>query len=146
MPESLTNSIHIDAPVAEVFAYVRDPSNFDQLMPDVTFSDVSLTPDGVGTTYRFETRVAGLPIRGRGEYTEFTPDRHIHDDTTVAPEGSFDWTFEAEADGACVTITHSPGKYWGWPIIGRLLAANYDQMDRQVLARLKSMLEDDHTT
>jgi hypothetical protein len=141
MTRSLTNSIHIDALVAEAFACVRDPANFDQLMPDVTFSDVSLTPDGVGTTYRFETRVVGLPIRGQGEYTEFIPDRHIHDDTTVASEGSFDWTFEAEDEGVRVTITHSPGKYWGWPIIGRLIAANYEQMDREVLARLKSRLE-----
>ena len=141
MTRSLTNSIHIDAPVGEVFACVRDPSNFNQLMPDVTFSDVSLTPDGVGTTYRFETKVAGLPIRGRGEYTEVTPDRHIHDDTTVASEGSFDWTFQPEGDGARVTITHLPGRFWGLPVIGRLIAANYEQMDRQVLARLKSMLE-----
>jgi uncharacterized membrane protein len=141
MTQSLTNSIHIDAPVGEVFAYVRDPSNFNQLMPDVAFSDVSLTPDGVGTTYRFETRVVGLPIRGQGEYTEFIPDRRIHDDTTVASEGSFDWTFEAEDEGVRVTITHSPGRYWGWPIIGRLLAANYGQMDREVLARLKSVME-----
>jgi hypothetical protein len=146
MARSLTNSVHIDAPLAEVFACVRDPSNFDRLMPDVTFSDVVLTPDGVGTTYRFETRVAGLPIRGRGEYTEFTSDRHIHDETTVASEGSFDWTFEAEGDGVRVTITHSPGRYWGLPIIGRLLAANYDQMDRGVLVRLKSMLEDHQPT
>ena len=146
MPRSLTNSIHIDAPVREVFAYVRDPSNFNQLMPDVTFSDVSLTPDGVGTTYRFETRVAGLPIRGRGEYTEFTPDRHIHDDTSVASEGAFDWTFEPEGEGVRVTITHSPGRYWGLPIIGRLLADNYEQMDRSVLARLKTRLEDHRPT
>ena len=141
MTQSLTNSIHIDAPVAEVFACVRDPSNFNQLMPDVTFSDVSLTPDGVGTTYRFETRVAGLPIRGRGEYTEFTPERHIHDDTTVSSEGSFDWTFETKGEGVRVTITHSPGRYRGLPIIGRLLARNCEQMDREVLARLKSRLE-----
>ena len=117
MPRSLTNSIHIDAPVGEVFSCVRDPSNFNQLMPGVTFSDVSLKPDGVGTAYRFETRVAGLPIRGRGEYSEFTRDRHIHDDTTVASEGSVDWTFEPEGDGARVTITHSPGRYWG--LLGR---------------------------
>jgi len=141
MARSLTNNIHIDAPLSEVFACVSDPSNFNQLMPDVTFSDVSLTREGVGTTYRFETRVAGLPIRGRGEYTEFTPDHHILDDTTVASEGSFDWTFEAEGEGARVTITHLPGRYWGLPIIGRLLAAKYEQMDRQVLARLKSVLE-----
>ena len=141
MSRSLTNSIHIDAPVGEVFAYVKDPSDFNQLMPDVTFSDVSLRPDGVGTTYRFETRVAGLPIRGRGEYTEFTLDRHIHDETTVASEGSFDWTFEAEGDGVRVTITHSPGRYWGLPLIGRILADNYEQMDREVLARLKSVME-----
>ena len=90
------------------------------------------------TTYRFETRVAGLPIRGRGEYTEFIPDRHIHDETTVASEGSFDWTFETEGDGVRVIITHHPGRYWGLPVIGRLLARNYEQMDRQVLARLRA--------
>ena len=40
-----------------------------------------------------------------------------------------------------MTITHSPGRYWGWPVIGRFLAANYEQMDREVLARLASVLE-----
>jgi carbon monoxide dehydrogenase subunit G len=60
MRQRLTNSINIDRPIAEVLAFVREPSNFNQFMPDVTFSDVSMTPDGVRTTYRSETRVAVL--------------------------------------------------------------------------------------
>ena len=45
-----------------------------------------------------------------------------------------------------MTIAHLPGRYWGLPIIGRLIAANYDQMDRGVLARLKSTLESHQAT
>jgi hypothetical protein len=49
--------------------------------------------------YRFETRVAGFRIRGSGESTEFEPNRHIHDETSVAMEGSIDLWFEPDRDG-----------------------------------------------
>lgn len=61
---SRVSEIVIDAPVDVVFSCVEDPENFNRLMPGVIFTDVCRTPDGVGTTYRFQTRVGGLAIRG----------------------------------------------------------------------------------
>lgn len=141
VPESRKCSVLIDAPLEDVFACVRNPTNFNQLMPGVTFSDFDVTPDGVGTAHGFETRVAGIPIRGTGEFTEFTPNRHIHDETSIAMEGSIDWTFEGEGEGVRVTIEHSPGRFWDLPIVGRLLANTYQHSDRGVLRQLKCKLE-----
>lgn len=139
--ESRTSSIHIDAPVEVAFDCVKNPGNFDELMPGVTFTDVAVTPDGVGTRYRFETRVAGYPIRGTGEFTEVEANRRIHDETSIAVEGSFDWRFGPDEDGVRVTIEHHPGRLWNLPIVGRLLADSYERTDRQVLLRLKTKLE-----
>ena len=140
---SRTNSIHIEASVQSAFDCVKNPGNFNDLMPGVAFRDIVMTPDGVGTRYRFETRVAGIPIRGAGQFTEVEPNRRIRDETSIGMEGSFDWRFEPEGNGVCVTIEHHPGRMWGLPIVGRLLADSYQRSDRQVLARLKAKLEGD---
>jgi uncharacterized membrane protein len=139
--KSRINSIHIDAPVDEAFDCVKNPASFNLLMPEAVFTDIAMTPDGVGTRYRFETRVAGFAIRGTGEFTEVEANRRIHDETSIGVEGSFDWRFEPVGDGVRVTIEHQPGRWWGVPILGRLLAAVYERTDRQVLARLKAKLE-----
>lgn len=112
-------------------------------MPGVVFTDIAMTPDGVGTRYRFETRVAGFPVRGSGRFTQVEANRRIHDETSIGVEGSFDWRFEHEGDGVNVTIEHHPGRLWHLPIVGRLLADNYQRTDRQVLERLKAKLESD---
>lgn len=138
---SIACSVDIDVPVDVAFDVVKDPTSFNELMPGVAFTDVVVTEDGGGTTYRFETRVAGLPIRGSGEFTEFEANRHIHDDTSIAMEGSLDWWFEPHGHGVRVTIEHHPGRYWNIPLLGRLIANSYARSDQQVLDRLKAKLE-----
>ena len=64
-----TCSTHIDAPVQSEFEVMKDPASFTELMPGVRFVPEAVTPDGVGTTYRFQTRVGGLPIPGSGHFT-----------------------------------------------------------------------------
>lgn len=123
------------------FGYVKNPANFNELMPSVRFTDVVLTPGGTGTTYRFETRLAGLPVRGGGEYTEVEVNRRIHDETSIGMEGSFDYLFEPERDGVRVTVEHFPGRFWGVPRVGKLLADTYAREDRRVLEHLKDKLE-----
>ncbi len=61
-----TRSMHIDAPVAKVFDYVKDPHNFYAVISEVPGSravghvkaeltDVSMAPDGgVGSTWTFK--------------------------------------------------------------------------------------------
>ena len=139
--ESRTSSIHIDAPIEVVFGCVKNPGSFNELMSGVTFTNIAMTPDGVGTRYRFETRVAGFPIRGTGEFTEVEANQRIHDETSIGVEGSFDWRFGPEGDGVRVTIEHHPGRLWALPIVGRFLADSYERTDRQVLTRMKEKLE-----
>jgi hypothetical protein len=134
-------TVDIAAPIGMVFDFVTDPAHFNELMPGVVFSDVDITPAGVGTTYRFATRVIGIAVRGSGQFTEFQRDRHIHDQTSIAMEGSFDWWFEPHGEGVCVTIDHHPGRFWNLPVVGRLIADSYLRADRQMLERLKNTLE-----
>ena len=136
-----TCSAYIDAPVQSVFEVMRDPASFTELMPGVRFVPEVITPDGVGTTYRFQTRVAGLPIRGSGRFTQVKANRHIRDETSIPIEGSFDYRFEDEDGGTRVTIEHHPGRLWGVPVLGRLLADSYARDDQQVLALLKAKFE-----
>jgi carbon monoxide dehydrogenase subunit G len=139
--EGRTNSIHIDAPPEVAFDCVKNPRSFNELMPGVTFTDIAMTRGGIGTRYRFETRVVGIPVKGSGEFTEVEVNRRIHDETSIGLEGSFDWTFEPEDDGVRVTIEHHPGRLWNVPLVGRLLADSYARTDRLVLERLKVRLE-----
>lgn len=138
-----TCSIHIDAPVRTVFDVMKDPASFTELMPGVQFTPDVITPDGVGTTYRFQTRFAGLPIRGSGRFTQVETNRHIRDESSIPIEGSFDYWFEVEEGGTRVTIEHHPGRFWSLPVLGRLLADSYARDDRQMLALLKAKLEAD---
>lgn len=134
-------AVDIAAPVGRVFNFVTDPAHFNELMPGVVFSGVDITPAGVGTTYRFATRVIGIAVRGSGEFTEFQADRHIHDETSIAMEGSFDWWFEPHGERVRVTIEHHPGRFWNVPVVGRLIADSYLRADQQMLERLKNKLE-----
>ncbi len=136
-----TCSTHIDAPVQSVFQMMKDPASFTELMPGVQFVPEVITPDGVGTTHRFATRVAGLPIRGSGRFTQVQANRHIRDETSIPVAGSFDYWFEDEDGGTRVTVEHHPGRLWGVPVLGRLLADSYARDDQQVLALLKAKLE-----
>jgi carbon monoxide dehydrogenase subunit G len=136
-----TCSIHINAPVQTVFDVVKDPASFTEFMPGVQFMPDVITPDGVGTTYRFQTRVAGLPIQGSGRFTQVEANLHIRDETSIPIEGSVDYWFEGEDGGTRVTIEHHPGRLWGVPVLGRLLADSYARDDLQVLALLKAKLE-----
>jgi SAM-dependent methyltransferase len=120
---------------------MKDPASFTGLMPGVRFLPEVVTPDGVGTTYRFQTRVAGLPICGSGRFTQVEANRHIRRETSIPIAGSFDYWFADEDGGTRVTIEHHPGRLWGVPVLGRLLADSYARNDQQVLALLKARLE-----
>lgn len=135
------SEIVIDAPVDVVFGSVEDPENFNQLMPGVIFTEVHRNPDGVGTTYRFQTRVGGLNIRGAGRFVEFQRNRLIRDETTLAIEGSFSWRFEPLPSGTRLTLEHHPGRFWSIALLGRLLADNYQRSDQDVLHHIKAACE-----
>lgn len=71
-----TQSFHVDAPVARVFDFFRDPNNWAGLESEgVQFEGVRLTKEGLGTHYSWAAMIAGVPIKGSNMFTEFIPNR-----------------------------------------------------------------------
>ncbi len=100
------HTIHIDAPIGEVFEFFRDPGNFRRLHPGIEFTDITLTEDGVGTHYSWTSRVAGIKLAGCDVYTEFIPNRRITDRSSSALEGTWRYTFEAAGPGTQLTLSN----------------------------------------
>jgi uncharacterized protein YndB with AHSA1/START domain len=119
-------SMHIDAPVKKVFAYVEDPRHFFEAFPEkdrahMAIAEVNLTPDGLGSTYRVFGRMFFL---FHTEYTatrmEYVPNERIVD--AVGIGGVWTFTFTPDETGTTLSIG------FGWT--DRLPAAAAEVMDR----------------
>ena len=74
----VSGSIHIDAPVARVFALMCDPAARSRLHPDVTPIQVEIEGGGlmaVGRNCHFRLRMEGRVVDYRTRVTEFEPNR-----------------------------------------------------------------------
>ncbi|GGH90352.1 SRPBCC family protein [Arthrobacter liuii] len=78
-----SDSVHIAAPVEEVFDLVKDPQVW--LGPDVQIADLKTTPEGVGTTFQAAWKVLGIPLKTTHEYTEFVPNGHFTSKAALGP-------------------------------------------------------------
>ncbi|WP_457948855.1 SRPBCC family protein [Pseudarthrobacter sp. alpha12b] len=78
-----SDSIHIAAPVQQVFDLVKDPGVW--LGPDVQISDLRTTPEGVGTTFQAAWKVMGVPLKTTHEYTGFVPNAHFTSKAALGP-------------------------------------------------------------
>jgi uncharacterized protein YndB with AHSA1/START domain len=99
-------TVHIDAAVQTVFDYVKDPRHFLNAMPgsDPTHSaitDVTLTPEGVGTTYGWKGGMFGFHIHGVMTREEYVPNERIVDRSSTGPV----WTFTFEPDPTGTTLS-----------------------------------------
>jgi uncharacterized protein YndB with AHSA1/START domain len=73
----LTRSVTIEAPVEKVFEYALDIRNL-WAVPDIALADVSLKPDGVGSSARLWTHFLGFHMEMGLEYIEVTrPERIV---------------------------------------------------------------------
>jgi hypothetical protein len=134
-------SIHVDAPVEDVFAHVRDPLNFMAADPQpVRIDNVSLTPRGVGSTWESRWHVAGVPMHAVWTREECMHCERIVDHTTTGMV----WTYTTAPDAAGTTLTLS------YAISTRLAAANwvldhvFGDQDHQLdlmLAHFKAAIE-----
>lgn len=139
----VTHSVYIEAPVAEVFGFWREPRNVVSLTPDdrVAMTDVRLTEDGVGTCYRLTARLAGVTIDSVIVFTEVVPYRRIVDMSSLALHGTTTYLFEPEGSGTRMTMEWQPRSVWRLRplefLAARLMAPCHDHMFR----KLKDTLE-----
>ena len=137
-------SVHIDRPVADVFAYVSDPDNQTTIQSNMIEFD-SDGPMEKGTRTSGVTRVAGRRVDWSAEVTEFHQDRRVEIRSLDAPmEFHITWTYEPDGDGCRVTFEQevgSLGSFFGRladPIVTKM----YSRDVRGNLDNLKILLEE----
>lgn len=141
-------SVHIDAPVEQVFDYVKDPQHYfeawgDEFGSHTAVADVNVTPEGVGSTFKLMGRMLLL---FHAEWTltreEYVPNERIADRAWL---GRLVTTLEP-ADPTGTTLSMA----WEWapktqvPLIGDALdrfSWGGDETLDQVLAKLKKAIE-----
>jgi hypothetical protein len=139
-------SVHVEAPVDRVFAYVEDPHHFfDAFDPEwrrhMALTEVDLTPVGVGSTFRMIGRVF-LVFHVEWVLTreEYEPGERIVDHANVG--GAWIYTFEPDATGTTLSLA------FGWsgavPFLSEAIdriSWNGDEDLDVVLANLKRGIE-----
>ncbi len=94
-------TVHIDAAVETVFDYVKDPRHFLSAM-DTPITDVTLTPEGVGSTYAWKSTMFLLHIHGVMTREEYIPNERIVDRSSTGPVWTF--TFEPNPTGTTLSL------------------------------------------
>lgn len=138
----LENSVHIARPVAEVFAYVADPTNSPKWNSLVLGSSASETPVRAGTTIHSRTRFLGRTMEIDAKVLELQPNTRFVTESLKPYPYTLTWTFAPENGGTRVVRTGDID-FRGVmkivsPILIRPIARRTDQAS---LERMKALLE-----
>jgi uncharacterized membrane protein len=137
--------IHIDRPVADVFAFATDPDN--QLLLNTNMVDYELEgPMEKGARPRGRTRVAGKRIDWETEILEFEQDRRVELRSIDAPvEFHITWHYEPDGEGTRIRFEQESPSLGGF--FGRMsdtvVVKMYGRDVRSNLEKLKVLLEND---
>ena len=140
---SVQKSIHINRPVADVFAYVTDFANDAKWQADLVSSEkTSAGPLAVGTTGRYVQKFMGREMKNDVVVTAYEPSKRHGFKTTSGPvkfEG--DIAFEDMGGGTHLTVSFKgePGGFF--KVAEGLIAKELDKTLSRDLAKLKELLE-----
>ncbi len=135
-----TKSITITAPVAEVFSITKDPHRWMGAYPGIEVSDVTATPEGVGTTFRWSGKMLGIPFSGTHECLEYVPDQRFVSKSSTGPV--FTWTFAPLDGGTELTLHVADDPHnWAEAAIDAAVARLYQGADETWLANIKAAIE-----
>ena len=86
-----TRSIDIDAPVAKVFDYIRDPKSiFYAVDQAVSISEENIAPDtGEGSVWNWQSHVLFVPFHGTLTRETYVPQERIVDHSTTGVTYAF---------------------------------------------------------
>ncbi|MGN6301101.1 MAG: SRPBCC family protein [Angustibacter sp.] len=139
----LTRSITVHAPVESVFGFALDIGRLWRAK-DVALGEITLTPDGVGTSARIFTHALGFHIEGGIEYTEVVPNERIVAQVHFfAEKPKWTFTFAPTKSGTKVTAVGE----WAvpMPVVGKpiesMMVREHEPFLEGMLANLKSQVE-----
>jgi len=128
-------SIHIDAPVEKVFDHVKDPNSFVAADPEpVHLSNLSLTPEGVGSTWRTSWRAFGLRLHGVWTREECIPNKRIVDHVSTGVT----WTYTTEPNPTGTTLSLAFAITTKVPLANKVLNWAFSSQKRQLDKMLAS--------
>jgi uncharacterized protein YndB with AHSA1/START domain len=140
-------TLHIEAPVEEVFDLFADPEHFRLVSaPGVRFDEIQRTSEGLGTRYRWAARFGPLTLRGCNEFTDFVPGRRITDTSSNALEGTWTYVFEQEGAGTRLCAENQVRGLWHLPLLEQLLDRMTARSHGPVLEQVKAELEHGSST
>ncbi|RNJ25759.1 SRPBCC family protein [Halosegnis longus] len=103
---SVSETVDIDAPLSDVFAYMDDPHNQAEITPSL--SDVRNVEDrgDEGKRLDYTYTMAGVSLDGTLETTTYEPESRVVFDMVEGPlSGELTWEFAATDDGTRVTYS-----------------------------------------
>jgi uncharacterized membrane protein len=137
-------SIVINRPIAEVFAFVANFENHPKW--ESNFQKVKLltsTPSGVGTTYQCDLKLPGQTATSKFEITEYEVNKKIAFEGEAAgpakPDGSF--LFEAVPGGTKITLLPRPEFRGFFKLLEPMMAGYIRKQNQDHLSKLKRILE-----
>lgn len=100
---TVNKSIAINAPVANVFAYLEDPMNHVEWVPSI-MEVKDVTGSGVGQHYRWTYKMSGVRLEGETRVIE-----HIRNERRVTQSkggivSTWTYTFEPQDDGTRLNL------------------------------------------
>lgn len=141
-------TVRIDAPVAQVFAYMDRPENQPEITPSLAHSEtLEELPNG-GKRVAYTYTMAGIGLDGEIRATEYVPEARIVWEMSGDLTGEIEWIFEADDDETVVTYV---GRYEvPIPVLDAVVepfVRRYNERElRTTLENLKTRVEADATT
>jgi uncharacterized protein YndB with AHSA1/START domain len=136
-------SIVIDRPVAEVFAFVTDQRNTPQWQAGLV--EVQRLTDGaprVGTQHALVRQFLGRRMEAKNEYLRFEPDRLVTFKTISGPAVEASYVFEPVAGGTRLTsrvLLRAAGPFAA--LLQPIMSASLRREMKAALPALKVLLE-----
>ncbi len=143
---SATQSIHIEAPVQEVFNWFKNPRNWLMLNPAAErreeLTNAHVTGEGPGTFHVWTLKpLPGVRFECFGVFTEVVQNKRIVDKWSLPFEGSYTYTFDDEGSGMRLTLQRHPRAFWRlWPL-DKLMDRFEGPQNEKFLERLKTFME-----
>lgn len=142
---TIKESIRIDRPVEEVFAYANDPEHQTVIASNMVEFDLDRERMEKGARASGATRVAGKRVEWSSEVTEYLEGQRVEMRSIEAPmDFHITWTYEPDGDGTLVTFEQEVAELGGFfgRIADPVVTKMYSRDVRSNLESLKILLEE----
>lgn len=140
--QHLEDSIHIDAPIESVFAYVTNPAHSPEWIPSLV--EVSnVRGDGSKMSYDWIFKMVGLRLAGKTKVTEFEKNKYFEHRSDGAISSTWRYEFDRHSGQTRVklSIEYDVPTRVGKKIAEKILVRQHQREMKVSLNALKEIVE-----